>query len=151
MIPKGVPAIVVAHIDDYNERGSPPAMTAEVCTARTPGPVAAVIDPTSVVIWRPAPWFIPHPGPTIRRTPHPVTVTIRCPINVAVDGARMWSPDPPVIACVSPIAVRIEIFGTPNVFIIVLGVIAEPLSQITLTVVYPFVNCVDRCIRNELP
>jgi hypothetical protein len=32
-----------------------------------------------------------------------------------------------------------------------LGVVAKALSQITLAVVYPFVNCVALCIGNELP
>jgi hypothetical protein len=63
----------------------------------------------------------------------------------------MRSPDPAIVGRVSPIAVCIEILCAPNVFIIVLGVVAKPLSQITLAVVYPFVDCVARCIGNELP
>jgi len=150
MISEWIPTIVITHIDEDYERGSPPAVIAEVGTPRTPRPVTVVIHPSSVVIWRPSPGFITHPGPTIRRTPYPVTISIWRPINV-VDGARMRSPDPAVVGRVTPIAVCIEILGAPNVFIIVLGVVAKSLSQITLAVVYPFVNCVALCIGNKLP
>jgi hypothetical protein len=151
MISERIPTIVIANIDEYYKRGSPPAVIAEVCTPRTPRPVTAVINPPSVVIWRPPPRFITHPGPTIRRTPHPATISIRRPIGVYVNRARVRSPDPTVVRRVSPIAVRIEILGTPNVVIIVLGVVTKALSQITLAVVYPFVNCVAGCIGNKLP
>jgi hypothetical protein len=151
MISEWIPTIVVADIDEYYKRGSPPTVIAEVRTPRTPCPVTVVIHPSSIVIWRPSPGFITHPGPTIRRTPYPVTVSIWRPINVDVNGARVRSPDPAVVGRVSPIAVCIEILCTPNVVIIVLGVVAKALSQITLAVVYPFVNCVARCIGHELP
>ena len=150
MISEWIPTIVIANIDEYYQRGSPPAVIAQVCTARTPRPVTAVIHPSSVVIWRPSPGFITYPGPTIWRTPYPVTISIWRPINV-VDGGRMRSPDPAIVGRVGPITVCIEILGTPNVFIIVLGVVPKPLSQITLAVVYPFVDCVTRCVGNELP
>ena len=145
MISKWIPAIVIANINEDYECGPPPAVIAEVGTARTPCPVPVVIHPSAVVIWRPAPRFITHPGPTIRRTPHPVTITIRRPITVNVNRGRMRSPDPAVVGRVSPIAVCVEVFGTPNVFIIVLGVVTKTLSKVTLAVVYPFVDCVARC------
>jgi len=151
MISKWIPAIVIANIHEDYKCGPPPAVIVEEGTARTPCPVTVVIHPSAVVIWCPAPRFISHPGPTIRRTPHPVTITIRRPIAVDVNRVRLRSPDPAVVGRVSPIAVCVEIFGAPNVFIIVLGVVTKTLGQVTLAIVHPFVDCVARCVGNELP
>jgi len=90
IIAERIPAIVVTDVDNGDESGTPPTVIAVVGTTRTPGPTASVKDPASIVIWSPTPWFITNPCPAIRRTPHPATMAIWSPINVHVDGTRVW-------------------------------------------------------------
>ena len=80
--------------------------------ARAPRPVAVVINPTPVVIRRPAPRLVTNPRPAVRRTPGPMTVAIRRPVAVDAERAGMWPPDPAVVVCVDPVAVGVEIFST---------------------------------------
>src|SRR4026209_708004 len=80
-----VPADVIAERDVEHKRdecGAPPASVPVVLAARAPGPVAVVINPTPVVIRRPAPRLVTNPRPTVRRTPRPMTVAIRRPVAV---------------------------------------------------------------------
>src|SRR5262245_40311592 len=140
MIVKWVPAIIVVDIDEDHECWSPPTVISGEGTTRNPRPAPPVIDPTSVVIRRPSPGLVTDPCPTIGRTPNPVTVTIRRPIRVDIDGVVTWLPDPSVVGCVGPIAIRIEILSTPHVLVVVLRVVTKVLSKITLTFRYPIVN-----------
>src|SRR5262245_2382722 len=66
----------------YECRTPPTPITLKL-TAGTPGPVTVVIDPAAVVIRRPTPRLISHPGPAVRRTPDPMAVTIWRPIAVS--------------------------------------------------------------------
>src|SRR5687768_9429682 len=93
--------------------------------ARHPGPRVVVVDPASVVIRRPTPWFVTDPRPAIGRTPRPMTVAVRRPVAERVDHARVRLPDPTVIAGLRPVAVVAEVFGAPNIFVEVLIFIAK--------------------------
>src|SRR2546426_11584565 len=92
-----------------------------IVAVRTPGPVVVVIDPAAIMIRRPAPRFVADPGPSVRLTPDPGAKTIRRPVVVVIDDCYVRSPDPAVVVDVSPTAVSIEIFRTPNVGVIVAG------------------------------
>jgi hypothetical protein len=113
-------------------------MTVVIAT-RAPGPIVVVIDPAAIVVRGPTPWLITNPRPAVWRTPGPVTITIRGPVVIVVNYGRMRSPDPTVVACICPIAISIEIFGAPNIAIVVLNVIAQSLSQIMLAFFHPVV------------
>ena len=108
-------------------------------TARTPGPIIVVIDPAPIVIRGPAPRFIPDPRPAIGRAPGPVAVTIGRPVVVDIDYGRVRTPDPTIVRHIRPIAISIEIFSAPNVFIIVLNVVMRSLGQIALAIIHPTV------------
>src|SRR5262245_22969443 len=82
----GVPVAITKReieLEKGYERGTPPSAIALKLATRTPRPVTVVIDPATIVIWRPAPFFIAHPGPAIRRAPDPMAITIRRPIAVS--------------------------------------------------------------------
>ena len=70
VIVKRIPAIVIAkrkiHIHKSYERRSPPTAFPVELAARAPGPVVVVVNPAAIVIRRPTPGFIAHPGPAIR-------------------------------------------------------------------------------------
>src|SRR5690242_12774948 len=121
VIRQRIPADVVSkrEVERYkrDERGSPPTAVSIKAAARTPSPVVVVVHPTPVVIRRPTPWLIPNPCPTVRRTPLPISITIRDPIAVTGDRTRVRTPDPTVIARMYPIAVRVEVFGAPDVLV----------------------------------
>jgi hypothetical protein len=51
----------------------------------------------------------------------------------------MRSPDPAVVVCIYPIAISVEIFGAPEVVIVVLDVITKTLGQVALAIVNPVV------------
>jgi hypothetical protein len=63
----------------------------------------------------------------------------------------MWPPDPAVIIRVSPIAVCIQIFSSPDVLVVILNVVSETLGQVALTIVDPLVNYIERCVGCEVP
>src|SRR5262249_46304803 len=132
VIVERIPAIIVVDRDKSDECGTPPTVIADVGATRTPCPVPVVKDTASVVIRGPTPWLISHPGPTVRRTPNPVAISIRRPIGVDIDGGIMWLPDPTVIGRERPIAICVEILSAPNILVVILRVVAEVLSKITL-------------------
>jgi hypothetical protein len=126
VIVERIPAITTPTEIEMKERhqgAAPPTMVPVKLATRTPSPSAVVVDPTSIVIRGPTPWFISNPGPAEWRTPRPVSVAIGCPIVIKVYDSLMWPPDPTVVFGVIPITVAVEIFSAPNIFIKVLNVI----------------------------
>ena len=108
VIVQRIPAHVITKRDvedKRDQRRAPPTSLFVKLAARAPRPVIVVVNPTTVVIRRPAPRLVTNPRPTVRRTPGPITVAIWRPVAVDADGARMWPPDPAVIICVSPLAI----------------------------------------------
>ena len=105
--------------------------------AGTPHPVVVVINPSPVVIRRPAPGFISDPGPTVWRTPRPISVTIRSPVVVVIDDRRMRLPDPAVIARIDPIAVCVEVFGAPDVTVVIAIVITQAFGEVSFAICDP--------------
>src|SRR5215213_7177204 len=149
-----VPAHVIAEREvehKRNERGTPPAPLLVEPAARRPGPIIVVVNPTTVVIRRPAPRLITNPRPTVRRTPRPMTVAIWRPIAVGVDGARTRPPDPAVVVRVSPVAVRVEIFGAQDVFVEILHISLLKLCVILLALFYPIIDGVRHGRGTEFP
>ena len=151
VIAQWIPTIVIAYIDEDYERRSPPTMISKVSTARTPGPVAAVIYPTSVVVRRPTPRLVTDPGPAIRGTPHPVTITIRRPIRIDVDDGIMRSPDPTVVRRVRPITIRVEIFSAPDITVVILCVVTKSFREIALAIIDPLVPRIRRTGSEQFP
>jgi hypothetical protein len=60
-------------------------------------------------------------------------------------------PDPSVVRCICPIAIGIQVLGAPNIFIVVLNVVAKSLSQVALAIVDPFIQRVFRQCRRKFP
>jgi hypothetical protein len=150
MIIEWIPTIVIVDDCKSDERRSPPTAVMVERATRTPRPVTVSENPTTIVIWRPSPWFITDPGPTIRWTPNPMTVTIRRPVRIDVDERATRSPGPAIVAGVGPIAIGIEIFRAPNVFIVVLRLITQTLRKVFFAVFYPVVDPVA-VIGNKVP
>lgn len=109
-------------------------------TVRYPRPVVVDIDPAAVVIRRPAPRFVADPRPAVRRTPRPMPIAIRSPVSVSGQHSSTWPPDPAKLVAVVPIAVGVQIFCAPDVFVVVLDVVLQTLREITLAIVYPIVD-----------
>jgi hypothetical protein len=63
----------------------------------------------------------------------------------------VWSPHPAEVVGIAPVAISIEIFSAPNVFVVVLNVVFEPLREIALAVAYPGVNRVMLVGCKKLP
>ena len=80
-----------------------------------------------------------------------MTVSIRRPVAERVDHTRVRTPDPTVFTRVAPFAVTIEIFCAPNVFVVVLVCLSEPLREITLAIADPLVNRVTWSGGEEVP
>jgi hypothetical protein len=71
-----------------------------------------------------------------------MTVAIRHPVVIGIDAGRARPPDPTVVRGVAPVAISVEIFGTPNVFIEVLRVVLQTLGKIFFAIEYPIIDCV---------
>lgn len=81
-----VPTNLIAVRDmESDECRPPPTAMTIVSAARTPCPIVVVINPTTIVIRRPAPRFMAHPSPTVRRHPNPTAIAIRRPIAITLD------------------------------------------------------------------
>jgi hypothetical protein len=63
----------------------------------------------------------------------------------------MWSPDPAELVAFNPVAVGMEIFRAPDVFIKVLNVIPKSLGEIAFALVYPVVNGIVWTSGMQLP
>ena len=63
----------------------------------------------------------------------------------------MRTPDPPVIGGIGPITVGVEIFSAPQIFVVVLNVIAQTLGQVALAIVHPVIDSIQRRRRDKLP
>ena len=76
-----------------------------------PGPISAVVHPTTVVAGRKSPRSVINPSPTPRLEPDPMSVMIRSP-------ARRYGryPDGPVRGHDPPHSVVVEIFGSNHVW-----------------------------------
>ena len=130
--------------DKGYQRRPPPAAPRTVVAVRAPGPIIIVVDPAAIVIRRPAPGLVTNPRPAVRRNPNPLTIPIRRPVVVVVDDRDLRSPDPAVIVCIGPTAIRIEIFPAPDIIVQVahVVVILQPRGQITFAIVDPVVPVV---------
>src|SRR6185369_9242378 len=76
------------------------------------------------------------------------------PIVVTVDCAGARMPDPAIVFGVSPVAVGIQVFATPNITIVILCVVTQSLRQVTLAFldpVVPGISSVGSVRGNELP
>jgi hypothetical protein len=149
-----IPADVIAkrEVEHKRDEGrTPPTSIPIELAARAPRPVTVVINPTPVVIRRPAPWFVANPSPTIRRTPGPLPVTIRRPIAVNADGARKRTPDPTVVVSPDPVAIGLEILAAPNIFAVILGVVLETLREIALALGDPTIDRIRRRGCHQIP
>jgi hypothetical protein len=63
----------------------------------------------------------------------------------------MRPPDPAVVVHVGPAAIGIEVFGAPNIIVIVLNVITKTLGQVAFAIVHPVVPGVRHIRRDEFP
>jgi len=154
VIVQRIPADVVAKRDVENKRDqrrTPPTAIVIKLAARTPSPVTVDINPTTVVIRRPAPWLVTNPRPAIRRTPGPLTVTIRRPIVIHADRAWERTPDPTVVVGLDPIAVSLEILAAPNILVVVLVVVLQSLREIPLAFHDPVIDFIGRPSGHEIP
>src|SRR5258706_7889755 len=140
VIVQRIPAdVITKNYLERDQRGPPPTAMTVILAARTPGPIVVVVNPAAVVIRSPAPGLLAHPGPTIRRNPVPIPIPIWSPIVVTVDCAGLRMPDPAIVFGVSPIAIGIQVFATPNITIVILSVVTQPLRQVTLAFLNPVV------------
>ena len=76
--------------------------------AWTPSPAAAHKHPAPIVKRSKPPIGLIHPGPTPRRNPNPVSKTVRRPVSRDCAGI----PDGPILGCLFPSAVVIQVFVT---------------------------------------
>src|SRR5215813_5110384 len=110
VVRKRIPAIARSEteidVDESDQSRPPPASLRAVVTVRAPGPIVVVVNPATVVIGSPAPWLIAYPCPAIRWQPLPATIAIRSPVCVAADDACARSPNPAIVICINPVAVR---------------------------------------------
>ena len=91
------------------------------------------------------------PNPTVRSRPtsnHKADTTSNvhsdtAPSRCSCQHCRVWSPDPAKVVGVSPVAIGIEIFRAPNVLVVILDVVTQPLREIALAIVDPIVNRVE--------
>jgi hypothetical protein len=149
-ISERVPTIVIANVDEDHKRRPPPTVIIVISAARTPCPISTMKDPAAVVVGRPTPWFITYPGPAIRGTPDPMTISIRRPIGIDIGDARARSPNPAVICRVIPVTIGVEIFGPPNVLIVILRVVSQTLRKILFAIADPVVDCI-KIARDKFP
>jgi hypothetical protein len=63
----------------------------------------------------------------------------------------MRPPDPTEIIRVGPIAISVEILSAPNILVVILDVVLEPLREILLTLANPIVNRIACGDGRELP
>jgi hypothetical protein len=63
----------------------------------------------------------------------------------------MRPPDPAKIVGVGPVAVSVEILCSPNILVVILDVVLEPLREILLTLANPIVNRIASGDGRELP
>src|SRR4029077_13013820 len=70
-----------------------------------PDPITAVNEPAAVVVWRPAPWLVGNPRPSVVRVINPAAGAIRGPAWVLPR-----SPHRTVIRDFGPDAVIVQIF-----------------------------------------
>ena len=155
VVRQGIPADIVAKgetkPDESDERRTPHTSSSIERAAWHPRPGVVVVDPTAEVIRCPTPRFVANPRPAVRRTPGPMTVTIRRPIAERVDYAGVRRPDPTIVFAIGPFAISVQIFRAPNVVVIVLSFVAESLREITLAFAYPIVNCIASSGGEQVP
>lgn len=80
-----------------------------------------------------------------------MSVSIRRPVAKTTDRCAPWPPDPAKVVGIIPIAIGIEIFCAPNVFVEILDVVLESLRQKLLTLANPIVNRITRCSGEKFP
>jgi hypothetical protein len=149
-----IPADVVTERDvehERDQRRTPPTAVVVELAARAPRPVTVEVNPTAVVIRRPAPRLVANPRPAIRRTPGPLPVTIRRPIAVDADRAGKRTPDPTVVVSLDPIAIGLEILAAPNVFVVILVVVLQSLREIAFAFRDPIIDLIRRPGDHEIP
>ncbi len=154
VIRQRIPADVVSkrYVEHKRDEGRPPPTALPMkLTARTPGPHVVVVNPTAVVIRRPTPRFISDPGPTVRRTPRPLPVTIRRPIVVGADHAGARHPHPAVVVGIPPVTISVEVLRAPHVFVKILNVLFGALGEMALALVHPIVNSIVWSGREQFP
>src|SRR6185503_3810241 len=127
-----------------DKRRTPPAAFSRVVTVRTPCPIVVVIDPTAIVIWGPSPRLITNPRPAVWLAPGPIAMAVRRPIKIVVDDCYVGAPDPSVVLRVFPTAICVQFFCAPDVIVIVLIVVIQPLRQVAFAVVNPVVPSIVR-------
>jgi hypothetical protein len=52
-----------------------------------------------------------------------MTVAVRCPIIIDAYDCTAWLPNPTIFGGVYPIAIGIQIFRPPHIFVVVLNVV----------------------------
>jgi hypothetical protein len=68
-----------------------------------------------------------------------VPVTIRRPVVVIVDDGYVGPPDPAVVVYIGPVTISVQIFGAPNVVVVILSVVAHALGQVAFAIINPVV------------
>lgn len=63
----------------------------------------------------------------------------------------MWTPKPTVLFGIDPIAIRIEIFRAPNVFVEILRLRAKELREISVALANPCIDRVGRTGGEQIP
>jgi hypothetical protein len=71
-----------------------------------------------------------------------VAVAIRRPIAERADGCGVRPPDPAEVVGEGPVAVSVEILCAPNIFVVILDVVFESLSEKLLTFANPIIYCI---------
>src|SRR5438445_10408975 len=124
-----------------------------IAEARAPGPIVVVINPAAVVIRRPTPWLLSHPGPAVWRAPRPVPVAIRRPVVVVVDYGNLRPPDPAIIVGVNPITISIQFFRAPDIGIVIPNavIVSQASGQLCFATGYPIVPAVFRRRISKVP
>src|SRR5579872_3804558 len=84
----------------------PQRTVSDVHRTGPPAPIAAINEPTSIVIRRPAPRLIGNPGPAIIRFKDPAPIAIRRPVRT-----RRRKPHVAVVRDVGPMSVGIKILA----------------------------------------
>jgi hypothetical protein len=68
-----------------------------------------------------------------------------------VYGDSVGAPDPTIVTRVGPGSVRIKIFGSPNIVVVILNIVTKSLGQVSFTIIDPAIPRISGGSIKQLP